>query len=1024
MRFRRLLLCVALVLGPQAALGVDFQREVLPLLSDRCFRCHGPDAYARQAGLRLDDRGAAIAHGAITPGDTDASSLVERVFADDERVMPPREAKQKLSPSEREVLRKWIAEGAAYQKHWAFVDPQRVAPAEVRLKRWPAGEIDRFVLARMEAQGLSPNDPADPYTLVRRLHLDLTGLPPSAEQVRAFVADASPNAYGRLVDRLLQSPHFGERMALDWLDCVRYADTNGFSIDGGRHLWLWRDWVIHAFNTNLPYDRFLTEQLAGDLLDDPTPAQLIATGMQRNNMVTHEGGTIPAENLANYNADRVKTLGEAVMGLTLGCAQCHDHKYDPITQRDYYRLFAFFNTISDQGLDGDGGVNPRPYFRAKTVLQTGEEDSLRREIARLEEKLANPIEGEVSAWEARQQAVLEERGAGLSVHPTRALAISTPNASSGFEIEGERTVRIGSAPGFAAYDVLLGLPAIAEPVTGLRVRFLPDDRNDGMLGHGRLDEGDAAKTFTVTALSMSADRVPGDQVNLHRLIVAQQVTASSWREGYRPENVLDPRYQNGWSPQIIAGEPQHLTYTFDRPVGATDTPYLTVQLNFGAGGNRVAGKMQLDVITGVDDGSSLPPELIATLNTPPHLRGAEQQQGVAEYFAQHAPATRPTRIALENARERLGVLTEEFSTMIMAEAEQPRATHVLERGSYAQPGEQVTPGVPEALPAFGPELPDNRLGLARWLVAPGHPLTARVAVNRVWKQFFGAGLVRTPADFGLQGSYPTHQELLDWLAVDFVESGWDVKRLVRNIVSSAAYRQSSIASEELQTRDPLNELLARGPRFRLQAELVRDLALATSGLLSHRLGGPSVNPYAPGDLWREVSHYGSTPATAQTFVQDHGEKLYRRSLYTYWKRTVPPPNLAAFDAPSRETCVVDRPTTNTPLQALVLLNDPQFVEAARAFAEQMIASDPSDDARLRWGMLACVSRPASEAEVAILSQTLGRERVRYAGDPTAAQALLWVGESPRTPSIERAEHAAWTQVASLMLNLSEAVTRN
>ena len=657
-------------------------------------------------------------------------------------------------------------------------------------------------------------------------------------------------------------------------------------------------------------------------------------------------------------------------------------------------------------------------------MQTGEEDSLRRDIALLKQELARPSDREMSAWEAQQRATLARRGDNFAVHPTRALAISTPNSASGFEVEHERHIRISSAPGFAAYDVLLKLPAIAEPVTGLRVRFLPDDHNQGKLGYGKLNEGDPATTFVMTALSMSADKAPGDQINLHHLIGAQQVTASSWREGYRPENILDPRYQNGWAPLLTAGEPQHLTYTFDLAVTAIDTPYLTVQLNFGHGKQLVAGKIEIDVITGVDDGSNLPLEVIATIETPPHQRSPEQQRALAEYFSRHAPTNRPLRIALANARERLSVLTEYFSTMIMVEAEQPRATYVLARGDYTQPGERVAAGTPEALPVFDPEMPNNRLGLAKWLVKPGHPLTSRVVVNRVWKQFFGAGLVRTLADFGSQGSYPTHPELLDWLSVDFAENGWDVKRLVRKIVTSSTYRQASDASGDLQARDPLNELLARGPRFRLQAELVRDSALATSGLLKDQLGGPSVNPYAPGDLWREVSHYGSTPATAQAFVQDHGEKLYRRSLYTYWKRTVPPPNLAAFDAPSRETCVVDRPVTNTPLQALVLLNDPQFVEAARALAERMITHDPSDDTRLRWGVLESLSRPASEDELAILSQTLKRERVRYAGDPAAAEDLLSVGESPRDESISPAEHAAWTQVATLLLNLSEAITRN
>lgn len=974
--------------------------------------------------MRLDDREAALDYGAIVPNDPDSSTLVERIFAEDDSVMPPRDAKQKLSAAEREILKQWVAEGAVYEKHWSFVPPEKAPAPEVEAKSWPAGAIDEFVLAKLESLNLKPSAPADRYTLVRRLYLDLTGLPPSAEEVQAFVEDDSPDAYEKLVDRLLASRHFGERMALDWLDAVRYADTNGYSIDGGRHMWLWRDWIINAMNQNMPYDQFLVEQLAGDLLENPTDAQLIATGMQRNNMVTHEGGTIPLENLTNYNADRVKTLGEAVMGLTLGCAQCHDHKYDPITQRDYYRLFAYFNTVSDKGLDGNGGVNPRPYFKSKSVLQTGEEPELRVTIARLEQQLANQNEADIAVWEDEQRAALSRRGVDLELHPTRALRISTPNAGSGFDIQGEREIRITSPPSFAAFDVLLELPQIDTDITGVRVRFLPDAERGGAIGHGKVNKNDSRGTLALSALSMSADPAPGDQVNLHHLRGAKQVTASSWREGYRPELVLDPRRRNGWSPRTEGSGPQHVTYTFVEPVRADQTPYLTVQLNFGIGKKLVGSKMEIDVITGNDDGSTLPPEIISIIETPPDQRTEEQTQAIKDYFAKHSATTEPLRIALANARERLRVVTEEFTTMIMDQAQKPRTTYILARGDYSQPGEVVTPGTPEVLPTIEGTTPDNRLGLALWLVDSKHPLTARVAVNRVWKQFFGAGLVRTPADFGLQGAYPSHPELLDWLAVDFIESGWDVKRLVRMIVTSNTYRQTAAAPNELLVRDPLNELLARGPRFRLPAELVRDMALRTSGLMVNRLGGPSVNPYTPGDLWREVSHYGSTPATAQAFVQDHGEKLYRRSLYTYWKRTVPPPNMAAFDAPSRETCVVKRGATNTPLQALVLLNDTQFVEASRAFAERIYAHDSSDEVRLRWALLETLSRPATEAEYDVVLQTLTRERERYANDAEAAEKLLAVGESLRDVSIPAAEHAAWTQVATLMLNLSEAITRN
>lgn len=1060
---------------------IDYNRDVRPILSENCFACHGFDEAAREADLRLDlaesataDRGG---YAAIVPGDPDSSALWQRINSTDEaEAMPPPGSHRKLTDPQKEVLRRWIAGGAGYEKHWSFIPPSKAPLPQVNDEAWVRNEIDRFVLARLEQEGLQPSPEADRRMLIRRLSLDLTGLPPSAAEVEAFVADHRADAYERLVDRLLASPHYGERMALAWLDAARYADTNGFSIDGGRHMWLWRDWVIDAFNRNLPYDQFLVEQLAGDLLPDRTEAQLIASGFQRNNMVTHEGGTIPEENLANYNADRVKTLGEAVLGLTLGCAQCHDHKYDPVTQRDYYRLFAYFNTASDEGLDGNGGVNPRPYIEARTVLKTDELPAIRRRIDELRNALQRPQDEDVESWIAEQQRLLHQRGRNFEAHAAELLKVSTPNAGSGFDVEAGRFVVISGAGDLVAYDVLMRLPQIAKPITGLRIVFHPDGKAPaGGWGFGTLppepaavplpdkEEGgpvepaeaaahppdELAKkgTFVLTSFSASAEAVPGDQVNLNLLRSIRRVTASSWREDYRPENVLDTRNVNGWSPQVAQDGPVHLTVTFAEPIDPAHTPYLTAQVNFGQRGPLVAARFEFQAIAGTDDGSDLPADVIASIEKPRAERTAAQQQRLAEYFARHAKQLAPLRIELANLEERASVLTEKFQTMVMDVAEKPRDTYVLERGNYAAPQEKVEPGVPEFLPPLPAGAPPNRLGLARWIASPDHPLTARVAVNRVWQILFGAGIVRTPADFGSQGQWPTHPELLDWLAVDFVESGWDVKRLVRNIVTSATYRQTSATrprsgvpadhrpgagdfkaeaanQPDLLVRDPHNELLARGGRFRLPAEFIRDAALKTSGLLVPRLGGPSVNPYAPGDLWREISHYGSTPATAQTFVQDHGEKLYRRSLYTYWKRTVPPPNMTAFDAPNRETCVVQRPATTTPLQALVLLNDVQFVEASRAFAERILKRDEPDDARLRWALAECASRPPSDEELSILAQALERERARYAAHPAAAREYLANGESPRDETIPPHEHAAWAQVAALLLNLSETITRN
>lgn len=1069
MRLTLLSLLLLWTVGTPPARGdeqkLEFNRDIRPILSVNCFPCHGFDEKTRQADLRLDVAESALAERdgvpAIVPGDPDSSELWRRVISDDEAVvMPPPDSRRSLTPDQKRTLRRWIEQGAPFSRHWSFIPPVKAAVPDVSNPRWPRNEIDYFVLSRLDAERLQPAAEAGGRTLARRLSLDLTGLPPSADEVEAFVADQSPHAYEALVDRLLASPHFGERMALDWLDAARYADTNGYSIDGGRHIWLWRDWVIHAFNTNLPYDQFLRDQLAGDLLPNRTESQLIATGFQRNNMNTHEGGTIPEENLTNYNVDRVRTLGEAMLGLTLGCSQCHDHKFDPITQRDFYQLFAYFNTLSDQGLDGNGGINSRPVYEAKTVLQTGEEEELRRQIALLRDRLARPSAADVARWEAAQRADLATRGKEFRLHAVELLKVSTPNAGAGFDIEPPRFVRITSPAGIVAYDVSIRLPQLDKPITGLRIVFHPDAGAQGR-GYGSLPSpsstaatapADAAaasaqnheKTFVVTSFSASADPVPSDQVNLTRLLDVARVTADTWRSGFRPENVLDTRNENGWAPNSPPDVTTHFTATISEPIDSGATPFATVQLNFGYGGSLVAARFEILAMTGNDDGSPLPSDVVeliqaADIAAASPSRSPEQHQKLRTYYAAHSDDTKRLRIDLANLEERLAVLTRKFPTMIMDEAAEPRATYILRRGDYSQPTEKVSPGTPAVLPPLPAGAPADRLGLAQWVTLREHPLTARVAVNRVWQLLFGAGLVRTPADFGAQGEYPTHPELLDWLAVDFMEHGWDTKRLVRQIVSSATYRQSSSApgatgsptainaaasTSALLARDPGNRLLARGPRFRLPAEFIRDSALKISGLLVDRLGGPSVNPYTPGDLWREISHYGSTPATAQSFVQDHGEKLYRRSLYTYWKRTVPPPNMVAFDAPNRETCVVARPSTTTPLQALVLLNDVQFVEASRAFAERIIAHADVDANRLRWAFAECLSRPPTDAELAVMSDALERERARYAANENAAGEYLANGESLRDETLPPAEHAAWSQIAVLLLNLSETITRN
>jgi hypothetical protein len=1033
---------------PLAAADLDYNRDVRPILSENCFACHGFDEKARKGKLRLDLAESAYAERngliRIKPGDPASSEVWLRITSkDEEEVMPPPDAHAKLTDAQKQTIKTWIEQGAKYAPHWSLVAPRKTAVPAVADASAP-DPIDAFVRARLAPEKLTLSPEADRAMLIRRVALDLTGLPPSAEEVEAFVRDRSPQAYEQLVDRLLASPHFGERMALVWLDAARYADTNGFSIDGGRHMWLWRDWVIQAFNDNMPYDRFLVEQLAGDLLPNRTEAQLIATGFQRNNMVTHEGGTIPEENLTNYNVDRVKTFGESVLGLTLACAQCHDHKFDPIPQKDYYQIYAYFNTLSDKGLDGNAGVNPGPMTRARTVLRSTEEPELRQRIAGLEAELTRPDGTVLARWEKTQRAILAQRGRGMALHPVKVMKVSTPNRGAGFEPEGENRVRLKDAGALGAFDILTTLPKLDQPITGLRVIMHPQPELPGggwgygptspgrprpkgkqKAGADMADEVSTAKgTFMLTAIAATADAVPGDQINLHKLKPIARVTANSWQPANPPSGCLDPRNETGWAPDLATSGPVHLTATFAEPADPAATPHLTVQLNFGNGRSQIPGLIELLVLTGSDDGTELPGEILAAIETPPAARTPAMSEALWRYCVDHAPEFAAKRVDLANLKDRLAVLTQPFTTMVMDVAPTPRNTFILHRGDYAQPTEKVRAGTLSALPSLPEGAPADRLGLAQWVVMKEHPLTARVAVNRLWKLAFGHGLVATSADFGSQGEWPSHPELLDWLAVDFVERGWDVKAMLRQIVRSKTYRQTSFASNELLERDPQNKLLARGPRFRLPAEFIRDAALKVSGLLVPRVGGPSVNPYTPGDLWREISHYGSTPATAQTFVQDHGEKLYRRSLYTYWKRTAPPPNMAAFDAPNREVCTDSRPNTTTPLQALVTLNDVQFVEAARVFAERILGRGGNDEARLRWAFLETTSREPKATELAVLAKTLQRERQRYAGNVDAAKKFLALGEAPRNPQLAPAEHAAWAQIATLLLNLSETVTRN
>jgi len=994
------------VVADDLPMTVQFNRDVRPILSDACFTCHGPDKGRRKADLRLDladdvyaDRGG---HRLVVPGDPGKSELLHRLtHAEPARRMPPARAGRTVTPAQIAVIKRWIEQGAKWQSHWAFLPPERpTPPSTTGPVRNP---IDAFLLARLEKDGLAISAEAERATLLRRVSLDLTGLPPTPGEVDAFVNDRSPAAYEKVVERLLASPRYGERMAIRWLEAARYADTHGYQTDGERVMHRWRDWVLDAYNRNLPFDRFTVEQLAGDLLPNATLDQRIATGFNRNHRGNSEGGIIPEEYAVEYVADRVETTATVWLGLTLGCARCHDHKYDPVTQKEFYRLFAYFNNVPEQGRALKYGNSP-PYLKAPTREQV-------EHLQRLDTAVA--LKGQVGLL--LLPALLEAQAAWEKALPGDAEIDWTPDA-------------------------------------GLKGRFLRD--GDGFDGSRDADAGDVGDfgfldRFTVGAW-VKPDGAKGGVIVSRTADVAQ---GEGWRLALADGKLrvhlvkrwLDDAIHVEAEQPLPAGRWSHVAFTYDgsrlasgvrlyvdgRPVRVKvlldelNQTFQTKQpLRIGGpveyfhGGIRdvrvYAGALAADVVRLLPVEDRIDAIVRSAKRTP------EQEAKLAGYFREkHAPeAVRDALRDLERAQAERAAFWEGVPTvMVMEEMATPRETFVLVRGQYDKKGDKVTPGTPAALgaPLDGPR--NDRLALARWLTDGRHTLTARVAVNRLWQQHFGVGLVKTLDDFGSQGDWPSHPELLDWLATEFVRTGWDVKAMHRLIVTSAAYRQSSRTTPELLARDPENRLLARGPRLRLSAEMIRDQALAASGLLVERLGGPSVKPYQPVGLWKDLTG-------ADEYVQDHGPNLYRRGLYTFWKRTAAPPMLATFDAAGREVCVVRESRTNTPLQALNLLNDVTFVEAARVLAQRVLAEGPaSDEARVTAIVRRVLGRSPTTAELAILTAGLVRYRERFANDPMAARKLLGQGEYPRQAGLDEREWAALTTVASLVLNLDEAVTR-
>jgi hypothetical protein len=1150
------------VAAQQEGTSFDFGRDIRPILSDNCFACHGNDAETREADLRLDLREEALrdlgGYAAIVPGDVGQSEMAYRIATDDHAdLMPPPESGKSLEAEEIALLQQWIAAGAPYEEHWSLVAPVR-PPIPLLINDFTRQPIDAFVHTRLAAEGMSPSPEADRRTLIRRLSFDLTGLPPSPEEVAAFIADERPDAYEHLVDRLLASPRYAERMAMEWLDAARYADTNGYHIDNERTIWPWRDWLIGSFARNQPFDQFTIESLAGDLLPEPTRDQLVATGFHRNHMINFEGGAIAEEYLNEYVVDRVNTTAKVWLGLTMDCAQCHDHKYDPVSQEEYYRMYAFFNTIDEKGLDGQEG-NADPKIAVPTPEQERALVALEQAMTELDARQSRPdalTDAAQRQWE--EGARRHDLAAWQELDGLRGRSDDT--ASSYRRLADGSLLAEGPAPEREVLTVTGRLTGEGHRV--LRLQAIPDQRLP-TAASGRAGNGNFVLSELTLELRSTADP---EQVQVVRFAEAR---ADHQQPNYEVAKAIDGDLGSGWAADAHNRREGRVAYFLaEAPFGFAAGAEVTLTLSYQYGTGHSIGRLRLgiggdaqaaelarthfeawestdpvvdsrgadpaawpwprdlawtprpEMVDGVvhplegeerwflfrrtlhvdaarevtwslgsDDGILLwlDDELIHD-NRVPRAAAPDQDRVTAQlspgrhelramvlnyggpgglYFRELAPLPLPggpvlaalhlapedrdeaaaavlradyrrrfdpAWAARQEQLETLGTEQRELeaaipTTMVMREARMDRRrTYVLDRGDYDSPTEAVLPGVPAALPPLPlySGVIHSRRDLAEWLVSDEQPLTPRVIVNRYWAMLFGRGLVATPADFGSQGSYPSHPELLDWLAVEFRESGWDTRALLKTIVMSATYRQDSRADAAALARDPGNLLLARGPRFRLSAEMVRDQALAASGLLVEKVGGPSVKPYQPPGLWREVAYGGGNSAyTAGFYEQGSGEDLWRRSMYTFRKRSSPPPALQVFDAPNREVCMIERGRTNTPLQALVTLNDPTFLEAARVLAEHALrrATAEGEIAGFAELMLRCTSRPPTAAEVEVLADLLAERRAFYTDDPEAAAAYLEVGEAPRDMSLDEAALAAWAGVAGVVLNLDETLTR-
>jgi len=1000
--------------------SVDFARDIESILIKRCSECHGPDM--QKAKLRLDSRAAALqagksGHPALVPGQPDASELIKRVTASDpDDVMPPKGAR--LTELEAGALRQWIKDGAVWpeldaRQHWAFIKPTRPALPAVSHAQWARNEIDRFVLARLEKAHLPPQVEADRYTLARRLSLDLTGLPPSWDEVQAFVKDTSPNAYEKLVNRLLASPHYGEHMARGWLDLARYADSNGYQVDLARSIWPYREWVINAFNRNQPFDQFTIDQLAGDLLPNPTLEQRIATGFNRNTKINDEGGGDAEEYRVKAVKDRVATVGTAWLGLTLNCAECHTHKYDPISHDEYYQFYAFFNNTTDGGnYDPAPTVEvPKPDLSDSVNYVSNRLAQTKRDLVAAEQNLP----AEQKQWE---KLVAKKADVWRVLNLTNAFS----NGGSSYT-----NLPDGSLLGFGVNPIYDTITVDADldltGITAVLLEVLPDPslpKNGpgrwGSSGNFILDE------FSVSAVPKSGPRPA--ETNL----VFARATADWAQRYYRAEHAIDRNPKTGWAIGPKFGQRHFLIAELKNPAGYKGGTRLSFRFDHYHGSSHCIGRFRLSVTTEKNPDALWPvtPDIRQIVETKPARRTAEQAKQLTAFYQQASPTIRN----LEREQFRLEQRVKELaspksSTLIVQERgeSKPRQSFVHLRGDFLTKGKHVSPGVLAVLPPLPAAPATNRLALAKWLVDPANPLTARVTANRFWERYFGTGLVKTSEDFGRQGEAPSHPELLDWLATEFIRTGWDVKAMQKLIVMSATYRQDAATDTARLEKDFYNRLLARGPRFRMDAEMIRDHALAVSGLLNPKLGGPSVYPVQVPNLWKEIGFLRPEIGMDEWPVSE-GPDLYRRAIYTFWRRVCTYPTFATFDAPSREACVSRRPRTNTPLQALAALNEPTLLEAARVFAQRVLTEGGKDaETQLDFAFRTCLSRAPTQIEQTRLLAFLDQQMKSFRRDARDAETLTNVGSAERAATVNRQKLAAWMMMANVLFNLDETLTK-